>query len=433
MSRKAQPPAIKRFAGLVTIQRGKRMGETAIWRMQVAARDAILSVDVSTRADPAEAVSQISEVFRVLLNGSSASIILNLRGAWEVAGAVGKRSDEIIGMKVDLEKDAITARVLKSKKPYYFSSAAGLDKALVHGGARYANDTFCSLPLLGHEGDALGVVNIAGMERTHPIFKSDSGQLLGLLNAAAAKVAKLKKNEELKTARDDIESLKQAEVSREKLLYMTIHDLKNPLTLINSNLASLEEMDLPEVAREIARLSRFGGQRMLDMVVSILDAAKLEAGNLVLTRRRFDLAAMARELAEEFDVAAQSDAVKIALEGPVELMVEADESLIRRVLANLLDNAMRHAPADSVVKIRLERAETRVRLAVEDEGGGVPEAERESVFNAFGQARAAGTGSAAGHGLGLTFCKLAVEAHGGRIYVEDRNGAQGARFVVELG
>ena len=433
MSRKVQPPAIKRFAGLVAIQRGKRMGETAIWRMQVAARDAIESIDVSSRADPAESANQMCEVFRVLLNGSSASIILNVRGAWEVAGAVGKRSEEIIGMKVDLGKDAITARVIKSKTPYYFSITAEVAKSMVHGGARYANDTFCSLPLLGYGGEVLGVVNVAGMERAHPIFKSDINQVAGLLNAVAAKVAKLRKNEELQSARDDIESLKQAEVSREKLLYMTIHDLKNPLTLINSNLASLEQMDLPDAAREITRLSRFGGQRMLDMVVSILDAAKLEAGNLVLTRRRFDLAAMARELAEEFDIAAQSDSVKIALEGPVELMVEADESLIRRVLANLLDNAMRHAPAESVVKIRLERSEARVRLVVEDEGDGVPEGERETIFNAFGQARAAGAGSTSGHGLGLTFCKLAVEAHGGRIYVEDRDGAKGARFVVEMG
>jgi signal transduction histidine kinase len=109
------------------------------------------------------------------------------------------------------------------------------------------------------------------------------------------------------------------------------------------------------------------------------------------------------------------------------LTVQADPDLFRRVIENLIDNAIRHAPEGTIVSVTAAPTETGAVVRVADQGIGVPEAQRALVFERFAQAEVTGR---ANRGLGLSFCKLAVEAHGGQIWIED--AAPGAVFCVRL-
>ncbi|HTQ06810.1 MAG TPA: ATP-binding protein, partial [Polyangiaceae bacterium] len=111
--------------------------------------------------------------------------------------------------------------------------------------------------------------------------------------------------------------------------------------------------------------------------------------------------------------------------------VKADPDLLRRVLENLLDNALRHAPEESTVTLTAAERDGEFEIRVADQGSGVPAAMRERIFDPFVQVESKDRSvTRSGRGLGLAFCRLAVEAHGGRLWVED--GAPGAVFCVRL-
>jgi signal transduction histidine kinase len=110
--------------------------------------------------------------------------------------------------------------------------------------------------------------------------------------------------------------------------------------------------------------------------------------------------------------------------------VPADADLLRRVLENLIDNAIRYAPKQSQVTLSAQIHSDELELRIADQGQGVPAELRERIFDRFVQLGGDRVAPRTGRGLGLTFCRLAVEAHGGRIYVED--GRPGAVFCIRL-
>ena len=232
----------------------------------------------------------------------------------------------------------------------------------------------------------------------------------------------------------DLARLKESETVKERLLYMTIHDLKNPLSLVISNLAYLEDMDLGAEAEDVLRLSRFGCERLLDMIKGCLDSHKMDLGDFRLHASCFDLAHMAREVIKEFSIVARFDEITIKYEGPESIHVNADGGVIRRVLTNLLDNAVRHSPIGGSVGVGVRSDAGDVLLSVKDEGEGVADEDREKIFDAFEQARSSIDPSkkASAYGLGLAFCKMAAKAHKGDIWVESEPGKRGARFVFSI-
>ncbi len=422
--------ALDWFKGVVSEFANKEMSEADFWRLQVIARDAIIATDVSSSASSAVALFQICEIVQILLGGTTSSIILREDGVWVVAAASGEGSENIMGVPLDMDRNSVTRYVIENKKPYFFSEIDQVEGVSKNNDSnRYSSNLFCSFPLLGYDGESLGVVSVAGMGKAHPVFHMDRSSMNGVLDMVAAKVAKIRKNEELLSAHENIESMKESETVREKLLYMAVHDLKNPLTLITANIAHLETMDLDENIMEIVKLSRFGGDRILDMVKSILDSYKMESGRMKLSMSRFDLANVIKGVIKDFEVAAQTDGVAMTYDGPEEISLEGDETLIRRVISNLLDNALRHSPIDSEVVIVAEQSDSRVTVRVVDNGEGIDKQDQDIIFNSFETARSSlSKGSDGGYGIGLAFCKMAVEAHGGEIGVASAPG-EGAEFI----
>ena len=180
------------------------------------------------------------------------------------------------------------------------------------------------------------------------------------------------------------------------------------------------------MASESATNIRTDSESLLRMIMNLLDLSKAEEGRLVPARHPIDLAGLAAEIATGMSARARTAEVRIVAEVAPQTL-HGDPELIRRVLENLVDNAIRHAPAETSVRITSTGQGRSVEIRVSDEGPGVPPALRERVFDRFVQGEAT---SRANRGLGLAFCKLAVEAHGGTIWIED--GSPGAVFCVRL-
>jgi signal transduction histidine kinase len=241
--------------------------------------------------------------------------------------------------------------------------------------------------------------------------------------------AELREHYELvRHQRDDLMRL---QLQKERLMAFVVHDLKSPLSIMDLHAqVAAGERELPERARASIEHIREGARSLLRMILNLLDISKSEEGRLVAQRASVDLEALAGQLAEEQRVMAR--AAEVELELSIEVpRAFADVDLLRRVLENLIDNAIRHAPSRSVVRLSATRTAAGVELRVSDAGAGIPAELRERIFEPFVQAEVKpGSVTRTGRGLGLAFCKLAVEAHGGTLAVEDV--AVGTTFCLRL-
>jgi signal transduction histidine kinase len=231
---------------------------------------------------------------------------------------------------------------------------------------------------------------------------------------------------QVKQQRDDLQRL---QLQKEQLAAFLVHDLKNPVNGIELQ-AEVVRRDpgATERSRRAAARIQDETRALMRMITNLLDISKADEGRLAPARVELDLAGLAAEVIEA--MRARADGAGVSLVADVRVTtVRADGDLIRRTLENLVDNAIRHAPEESVVRLEAMRAERATELRVVDGGRGVPAAEREHVFERFVQA-ADRPGERTNRGLGLAFCKLVVEAHGGTIRIED--GMPGAIFCVSL-
>jgi len=228
--------------------------------------------------------------------------------------------------------------------------------------------------------------------------------------------------------RDDLIRL---ELQKERLMAFVVHDLKNPVATVDLHAqVLLRDKDASERVRETASLIRDEVRALMRLILNLLDISKSEEGRLAVSLVAVDMKALVTATFEALSVRAKAKAITLESDTRV-ASIRADHDLLRRVVENLLDNALRHAPEDSTVRVSLSRTEGGVEIRIADTGAGVPKELRESIFERFFQVETGQSAAPrAGRGLGLAFCRLAVEAHGGRIWVED--GAPGAVFCVRL-
>ncbi len=239
-----------------------------------------------------------------------------------------------------------------------------------------------------------------------------------------------------KKLRDDLrkknEDLQALERSRQELIGMLGHDIRN---LANSVVAFLQLVrhgqltpDRAEFA-QLLQLSEANVTELLRMVNALLDVYRMEEGRLELMPQVIALAEIARRSLSQMGSEAAAKQVRLEARIPPETMVFVDDSIIVRVLTNLVSNGIKHTPAGGSVRVEatpLPSTPDAVLVRVVDTGSGIPEKDAPFVFDRFfqGQGRSRG-----GSGLGLAFCKLAVELHGGHIAVAN-SGKAGA--VIEL-
>jgi signal transduction histidine kinase len=228
--------------------------------------------------------------------------------------------------------------------------------------------------------------------------------------------------------RDDLMRL---QLQKERLSAFVVHDLKNPVNTLDLHAQLLlRNPSLPSSARESVQHIRDEARSLLRLILNLLDISKSEQARLTVKPANVELEALSKDIVEAFELRAQTAQVRVERQIDVS-RVQADPDLLRRVLENLLDNALRHSPAQGSVRLSASAGPGVTLLRVADQGRGIPTGERNRVFEAFVQGSQEEALSARGNrGLGLAFCRLAVEAHGGTISIEDGN--PGAVFCVSL-
>jgi len=232
--------------------------------------------------------------------------------------------------------------------------------------------------------------------------------------------------------------LRAAESMRDDLVSMIVHDLRSPLTAILANLDLLKRLlaqpDRREEQVRFLRGAHDSAQRMNEMVGGLLDVSKLEAGRLRPNLRPVSATALLQERREAFAGKAAAEEKEISLRIADNLPpLLADETLIQRVLDNLISNALKYTHRGGQVALSAWGNGTAVLFSVSDDGEGVPPAFADRIFDKFVQVTdEAGNSRRQGSGLGLAFCKLVVEAHGGRIWLESQPELGGSQFTFIL-
>ncbi|RLC61922.1 MAG: hypothetical protein DRI79_08355 [Chloroflexi bacterium] len=233
----------------------------------------------------------------------------------------------------------------------------------------------------------------------------------------------------------DISEQVALEQMREDLTHMIIHDLRNPLGSIMSSMQLIHtayiERDETLPVLQLLRIAMRSGQKLYRLIDSLLDLGRLEAGETELKKTLVSPEALVQEVIEQMQPLALNKRQILAMHIAPDLpKVSVDRDLILRVLTNLLDNAVKFTPVEGHIAVGVERMdEKEILFIVSDTGPGIPPEYRQRVFDRFAcLERVEGL---KGTGLGLAFCKLAVEAHGGRIWVESREG-KGSHFRFTL-
>jgi NtrC-family two-component system sensor histidine kinase KinB len=231
----------------------------------------------------------------------------------------------------------------------------------------------------------------------------------------------------------DISARHQLEQLRETLTHMIVHDLRSPVGTISSSLDLLDDLVQEQgldQATPLLAIASQANQRLATLVNSLLDFSRLEAGQELTDRQPVSLRTLIQAATDQLALYAQRKRIRLNVALPAQLpLILADGGMIERVLINLIDNALKFTPADNEVNISVEERKDSLWVRVRDSGPGIPPEHQHQIFEKF--ARVQGQVSVGGIGLGLAFCRLAVEAHGGRIWVESLPG-QGSTFVFIL-
>lgn len=230
---------------------------------------------------------------------------------------------------------------------------------------------------------------------------------------------------------DMVARLRELDDLKKEFLSHVSHELRTPLVAMKeTNEALLDELAGPLTSRQrrLLELNVRGAERLSRMVTKTLDLASMEAGAMEYDFQPEDLVTLVGATTESLASRPEThERLRLALPGE-RIEVLCDRERFAQVVENLISNALKYSPSDQPVEISLERQDGAVVLAVEDRGDGVDEAQKELIFQKFHRARGR---ERPGFGLGLAISREIVEAHRGRIWVEDREPG-GSRFLVRL-
>jgi signal transduction histidine kinase len=211
------------------------------------------------------------------------------------------------------------------------------------------------------------------------------------------------------------------------------HELKTPVALIKGYAGTLRRQDADwdqEIIRESLEIIEEESDRLAQLIDNLLDASRLQAGQLKLDRSDVNLAEMAARVVREFRTQSNRHTFEVdfASEYPI---VQGDAERLRQVITNLISNAIKYSPDSGKIIVSGRYDDSQVYVAVSDQGIGIPAGERERIFDRFYRVDSALSRRTQGAGLGLYLAKSVVEAHGGRIWVSSTPG-QGSTFVFTL-
>lgn len=210
------------------------------------------------------------------------------------------------------------------------------------------------------------------------------------------------------------------------------HELRTPLTVLRGELEALaQRQDIPSDARETIESALEESERLSKIVESLLAISRLDAGEALMTRERFDLAQLVADTVEQMRLLAEDKRIILSCASEDTVRVRGDAGRLKQVVVNLADNAIKYTNEGGKVDIRVAAFDGKAVLEVADSGVSIPPEALSHVFERFYRVGKARSRQMGGAGLGLSIVKSICEAHGGHITVESTEG-KGSRFTVEL-
>jgi signal transduction histidine kinase len=294
------------------------------------------------------------------------------------------------------------------------------------------------IPMI-NEGEALGTINF--LRRIPDGYTQDDIRIayLMVLQVTSA-IRNARRFTEVQRLNSQLEvtldNLRKLQAFQDDLSGMIVHDLRTPLTMITLSLDMLSmrarKDQLSERYTDHIQQASDATKRMMAMMEDLLKIAKMEANELTPTKSAGDFAQLLDIRSVGYQMQAEQEGKRIAISYSALPLVKMDGELIGRVLDNLVSNAFKYTRAGGEVRINATVEGDLVRAYVCDEGPGIPPEYQERIFEKFGQVKdEQGRSMRPGTGLGLTFCRLAVQAHGGKIWVESEMG-KGSCFFFTL-
>jgi signal transduction histidine kinase len=244
----------------------------------------------------------------------------------------------------------------------------------------------------------------------------------------------------LKAATDSLEEtlrkLREAEKMRDDLMKMIVHDLKTPLTSVLATMGMLIDGDFGALSDEQRRMlsdAEAKAEDLLTLIGDLLEVARIEEASMVLDLQPIAPSALLNEVVNEWSIRFQQEhaqaVVEVADDAPI---FEADKSLLKRVMGNLVSNALTHSANAVKLHFSARRDNGEILFTVADNGPGIPPEYHEVIFRKFERVKNTNIPRTRSSGLGLAFCKLVVDAHGGRIWVQSAGEGKGSSFHFTL-
>lgn len=336
--------------------------------------------------------------------------------------ASGGGADTVIGERVPWGKGIVGAAA-QLLEPIFVSDVAQDERFfndIDEKQTKFVTESILAVPMISR-GRVVGVVE--GLNKPTGFNAEDER----LLSAVASLAASVVENANLLTAQREMDAL------RDNLTNMIIHDLRSPAGTISNSLqllGKLAQSAESDQATQLVDIASRAAQRLMNLVDSLLDIGRLEAGQELTDRHPVSVKALIQSAVDQLSLFSRRKQMRVAVECPEYLpVIMADGGMIERVLVNLINNALKFTPAGRELTVLADVDDDFVYIRVRDTGPGIPKEYQLQIFDRFTRAR--DRKEMDGFGLGLAFCRLAIEAHGGRIWVEGSEG-EGSTFVFTL-
>ena len=392
--------------------------------------DILTNVISHTATQPAER-DDLSTVLNLIM----VSAVQILEGS---AGAIAlwEPSRNTFSPRVSYGLDAVDVQVLHPRLDRTIQSIlgrAGENLPLVYipsdlrWPGRHRLEHILALPL-SQGTDVVGVIYVFRPAHARQFQVRDVRLLEIFAQQAAAAIQQSRLLQETAAERQRLQAMQQSFVG------IVSHELQTPIAIIKGYAGTLQNPDAAwreEIVRRVASTIEEECDRLQHLVTDLLDISRIQAGRVAMAFSATDINDLVAEAVQAMRVRAVDRIIELKLDDSLpRIRVDADK--LRQAIQNLIDNAMKYSPADSVITVSTHRVEPEVCISVTDQGIGVPEHEREQIFERFHRVDTSLARTTPGVGLGLFIVKAIVDAHGGRIWVESGGVGQGSRFTMAL-
>lgn len=346
---------------------------------------------------------------------------------------VASTNTELIGVKQRLDEESPSAWVIKHRAPLYVDNIANSDifqKRFDH----YKGDAFFLVPLIGNK-KVIGVLSVTDKMGEDIFSREEQKALLNIVGQLISAFENQRLKRKSRTLQQKNLRLRKLERLKTELFNMLIHDLKGPISELISNLDILsytlsgENLGYVESAESACNT-------LYRMVSNLLDIARFEEDRLELIYEKIDPQGLIKEsLAGLFGLVKMKELTFVEKAPSLKTMDSfwGDRGILLRILQNLLTNAINYSPLGETIEVGFEYLKSsEIEFFVKDNGPGVSPEYQEVIFNKYFQLEKKNDGRIYTTGLGLTFCKMAVEVHRGKIGVESDSPIKGSRFFFSL-